>query len=73
MFLEYNQLVKYNPEVNWNNRTIQFIRCLEKYKIQCQNIMFIFRTKRMKLTEGTDKEHQKIGKPDLTYLEDLPE
>ena len=22
MFLEYNWLVKYNPEVNWNTRTI---------------------------------------------------
>ena len=27
MFLGYNWLVKYNPEVNWNSGIIQFIRC----------------------------------------------
>jgi len=27
MFLEYNWLVKHNPELNWNKRTIQFMRC----------------------------------------------
>jgi len=27
MFLEYNWLVKHNPEVNWNTGTIWFTRC----------------------------------------------
>ena len=28
MFLEYDWLVKHNPEVNWKNGTIKFTRCL---------------------------------------------
>ena len=27
MFLGHDWLVKYNPEVNWRNRTIKFTRC----------------------------------------------
>ena len=27
MFLGHDWLVKHNPEVNWRNRTIQFMRC----------------------------------------------
>ena len=27
MFLEYDWLVKYNPEVDWNKETIKFTRC----------------------------------------------
>ena len=27
MFLGHNWLVKYNPEVNWKNSTIKFMRC----------------------------------------------
>ena len=27
MFLGHNWLVKYNPEVNWKNGTIKFMRC----------------------------------------------
>ena len=34
MFLEYNWLVKYNSEFNWENGTIQFTRCLKECKIQ---------------------------------------
>jgi len=40
MFLEHNWLVKYNPEVNWKNRTIQFTRYSELCKIKHQNIEF---------------------------------
>ena len=29
MFLGHDWLVKHNPEVNWKNRTIKFMRCLE--------------------------------------------
>ena len=28
MFLGHDWLVKHNPEVNWKNRTIKFMRCL---------------------------------------------
>jgi len=28
MFLEYDRLIKYNPEVNWNKGTIWFTICL---------------------------------------------
>jgi len=38
MFLEYDWLVKHNPEVNWNLGTIQFTRCLKTCKIQYQDI-----------------------------------
>jgi len=27
MFLKHDWLVKHNPEVNWKNRTIKFMRC----------------------------------------------
>jgi len=27
IFLEYDWLVKHNPEVNWDKETIQFTRC----------------------------------------------
>ena len=27
MFLRHDSLVKHNPEVNWDKKTIQFIRC----------------------------------------------
>ena len=33
IFLEYNWLVKYKPEVNWNIRTIQFVRCPKSYRM----------------------------------------
>ena len=34
MFLEHDWLVKHNPEVNWKNGTIQFMRCPESCKIK---------------------------------------
>jgi len=33
IFLRYNWLVKHNPEVNWNTRTIWFIRYLRECRI----------------------------------------
>jgi len=27
MFLSYDWIVKHNPEINWKNRTIKFMRC----------------------------------------------
>ena len=46
-----NWLVKYNSEINWNKRAIQFTRCLKEYKIQYQNILFKSKTRRIMLTE----------------------
>jgi len=40
MFLDHNWLVKYNPEVNWKNRTIKFMRCLGSCKMKHQDIEF---------------------------------
>ena len=40
MFLGHDWLVKYNLEVNWKNRTIQFTRCLGSCKIKHQDIKF---------------------------------
>ena len=40
MFLEYNWLVKHNPEVNWKNRTIWFTRCLGSCKMKHKDIKF---------------------------------
>jgi len=34
MFLDYDWLVKHNPEVNQDKETIQFIRCPKEYRIQ---------------------------------------
>ena len=72
MFLEYNQLVKHNQEVNWKNGMIQFIRCLESCKIKYQDIKF--RTRRTQATENKEQDNRKIGKkPDTTNPEDLLE
>jgi len=65
-------LVKYNPELNWDMRTIWFTRYPKTYRIQYQDI--IFRIRRAQAMETLDKEQQKIGKKlDPTNLEDLPE
>jgi len=72
IFLEYDWLVKHNPEVNWDKRTIWFIRYPKEYKIQHQDIIFISRTRKIKPMEEIDNGHQEISKePDLTNLEDL--
>ena len=74
MFLEYDWLVKHNLEVNQDKETMQFTKCLKKYKIQHQDIAFISRTKRIKPIKEINKEYQEIDKePDLINLEDLPE
>ena len=40
MFLGHDWLVKHNLEVNWKNRTIKFMRCLESCKMKHQDIEF---------------------------------
>ena len=40
IFLEYDQLVKHNSEVNWNIGTIQFIRYSKTCRTKYQDITF---------------------------------
>ena len=70
MFLEHDWLVKHNPEVNWKNGTIQFMRCPESCKIKHQEIEF--KTRRTQATETKEQDNGEIGKePDARNLEDL--
>ena len=72
MFLEHNWLVKYNPEVNWKNRTIQFTRYSESCKMKHQNIEF--KTRRTQAIESKEQDNGEIEKePDATNPEDLPD
>jgi len=72
MFLDHNWLVKHNPEVNWKNRTIKFMRCLGSCKIKHQDIEF--KTRKTQTMESEEQDNSKIGKePDATYPEDLSE
>jgi len=72
MFLGHNWLVKHNPEVNWKNSTIRFIRCPESCTMKHEDIRF--KTKRTKATETTEQDNSEISKePDRTNIEDLPE
>ena len=70
MFLGHDWLVKHNLKVNWKNRTIQFIICLESCKMKYQNIEF--KTRRVQAIENKEQGNGKIGKePDATNPEDL--
>jgi len=40
MFLGYDWLVKHNPEVNWRNRTIKFMRCPGNCTMTHKDIQF---------------------------------
>ena len=72
MFLDHDWLVKHNPEVNWKNRIIKFMRCPGSCKMKHQDIEF--KTGRTQTTETTAQDNGKIGKkPDKTNPEDLPE
>ena len=72
IFLEYNWLVKYNSEVDWKIRIIQFTRYPKNCRTQHYNIPF--KNKIIQLTNNQNKGQQEIGKePDLTNPEDLLE
>ena len=74
MFLGHDQLVKHNPEVDWNKETIQFTRCSRTCRTNHQDISFTPRNQRTMATDNNNKGQQEIGKePDSTNLEDLPE
>jgi len=72
IFLGHDWLVKHNPEVNWKNGTIKFMRCPGSCTMKHKDIRF--ETKRTKATEITEQNNRKIGKePDNMNPEDLPD
>jgi len=72
MFLGHDWLVKHNSEVNWKNRAIKFMRCLESCTMKREDIRF--KTRRTKATEITEQDNGEISKePDNMNLEDLPD
>jgi len=72
MFLGHDWLVKHNPEVNWKNRTIKFMRYSGSCKIKHQDIEF--KTRKTQAMETTEQDNGEIGKePDKTNSENLSE
>ena len=70
MFLGHGWLVKHNPEVNWKNGTIKFMRCPGSCTMKYEDIRF--KTRRTKAMEITEQNNGEIGKePDNTNPEDL--
>ena len=70
MFLGHDGLVKHNPEVNWKNGTIKFMRCPGNCTMKHEDIEF--KTRRTKAMEITEQDNGEIGKePDNTNAEDL--
>jgi len=74
MFLGHDWLVKHNPEVNWKNGTIKFMRCLGNCTITHKDIRFNSRqTKAIETKENREQDNGEIGKePDKMNPEDLP-
>jgi len=72
MFLGHNWLVKHNPEVNWKDGKIQFMRCPESCRMKHKDIEF--KTRRIQAMGNTDKDNGKIEKElDTTNPEDPPD
>ena len=72
IFLEHDWLVKHNPEVNWKNRTIKFMRCPGSCTMKHKDIRF--ETRRIKAMEIIKQNNREISKePDNTNPEDLPD
>jgi len=75
MFLGHDWLVKHNPEVNWKNRIIKFMRCPGNCTMKHEDIWF--KTRRTKETETKNtvtQDNREIGKElDKTNPEDLLE
>jgi len=70
MFLGHDWLVKHNPEVNWKNRTIKFMRCPRSCTMKHKDIRF--KTRRTKAMEIMEQDNEEIGKePDNMNPEDL--
>ena len=71
MFLGHDWLIKHNPEVNWKNGTIKFMRCPESCKMKHQDIEF--KTRRTQAMETMIQDNREIRKePNKTNPEDLP-
>ena len=60
MFLGYDWLVKHNPEVNWKNGTIKFMRCPESCTMNHEDIRF--KIKRTKAIEIMEQDNREISK-----------
>ena len=74
MFLEYDWLVKHNPEVNWKNSTIKFMRCPDNCTMTHKDIQFNSRWTKEMVTNKTEQDNGKIGKEqDTTNPKDLLE
>ena len=72
MFLGYNWLVKYNPEVDWSKGIMQFTRCPKTYRTNHQNISFTLRNQRTQTMDYNNKGQQEMGKKlDPTNPENL--
>ena len=56
MFLEYDWLVKHNPEVNWNSGTMWFTRCPKTCRSKHQDISFSPKFRRTQTIDDNDKE-----------------
>ena len=68
MFLGHDWLVKHNPEVNWKDRKIWFMRCPEFCRMKHKNIEF--KTRRTQTTENTDKDNGEIRRNSRNYQSD---
>ena len=74
MFLGYDWLIKYNPEVNWDIGTIQVIRYSKMCQTQHQNIYFMLKNRKVQSMDNQDNRQQDIEKEsDPTNPENLPE
>ena len=72
MFLGHDWLVKHNPEVNWKNGTIKFMRCPDNCTMTHKDIQFNSRWTKETATDKMGQNNGKIGKePDKTNPEDL--
>ena len=60
MFLGHDWLVKHNPEVNWKNGTIKFMRCPESCTMNHEDIRF--KIKRTKAIEIMEQDNREISK-----------
>ena len=54
MFLGHDWLVKPNPEVNWKNRIIKFMRCPENCTMTYKDIRFNRQTKDMETKDNRE-------------------
>jgi len=74
MFLGHNWLVKHNPEVNWKNSIIKFMRCPGNCTMTHKDIQFNSRRTKETVMDKAEQDNGEIGKePDKTNPEDLPD